>query len=136
MKNKVNYLNELMDILASQEADIKICDFVQTHIFHSDNCECIKSCKHCMATFRKWLEEEYMEYIEFTEEELVILKNIDKDYKYISRADNGNLEVTDTLSDDCSFWESFRMYNHIFRGIKPGQTIKIKDYLPFKEAQN
>ena len=133
MKNKINYLNELLDILTSIDVNDKVCDFIQAHIFHSDNCECHVSCKECMKTFRKWLEEDY---IEFTEEELVILKNIDKGYKYISRNNTGNLEVTDTLSEDCSFWESFRMYNHIFKGIKPGQTIKIEDYLPFKEAQN
>ena len=133
MKNKIKYLNELTDILTSIDMNDKVCDFVQAHIFHLDNRECPVSCKECMMTFRKWLEEEY---IEFTEEELVILKNIDKGYNYISRNNAGNLEVTDTLSEDCSFWESFRMYNHIFRGIKPGQTVKIEDYLPLKEDQN
>ena len=133
MKNKIHYLNELTNILTSIDMNDKVCDFVQAHIFHSDNYKCPVSCKECMMIFRKWLEEEY---IEFTEDEIVILKNIDKGYKYITRTNPGDLVVTDSLPSDSKLMTSFIVYNHLFKGIENGQTIKIEDYLPFKEVQN
>lgn len=133
MKNKIHYLDELMDILASIDAVIKTCDFVKVHVLHSDNCECVKDCKECMAAFREWLE---ADYIEFTEDELVILKNINNNYKYISRDIDGNLEVTDSLPSNSTIWDSLEVYNHIFNGIKNGQTFRIDQYSPFEEAQD
>lgn len=132
MKNKIHYLDELMDILASTDTDAQICDFIQAHILHSDNCECVKSCKICRAAFRKWLEADYME---FTEDELVILKNINSNYNYISRDLDGNLEVTDSLPENSTIWDSLEVYNHIFKEIKNGQTIRIDKYFPFEEVQ-
>lgn len=131
MKNKAHYLDELMDILASIDADIRTCDFVKAHVLHSDNCECVKDCKECMAAFREWLEADYMK---LTEDELVILKNIDSNYKYISRTEDGNLEITDSLPNNSILWDSLEMYNHIFKEIQNGQTIRIDQYLPFEEA--
>lgn len=131
MKNKVHYLDELMDILASIDADIRTCDFVKGHVLHSDNCECVKDCKECMTAFREWLKADYMK---LTEDERVILKNIDSNYKYISRTEDGNLEITDSLPNNSTLWDSLEMYNHIFKEIQNGQTIRIDQYLPFEEA--
>lgn len=52
---------------------------------NEDGCAGIRFCEEC----KQWLEEEYVEPVELTDVERVILQNIDKRYKYIARDKDG-----------------------------------------------
>lgn len=73
-----------------------------------------------------WLEEEYKEPIKLSEDEKVILRNIDKKYKWIARDKNGRLYVykerplkahTMWRNDDSGGMHMV-LFNHLFQFIK------------------
>ena len=55
-----------------------------------------------------------------TEDEKVILREADKEYRRIRRNESGDLYIG---------VDYFGMYNHLFQFIKPGEKYKISDLL-------
>lgn len=85
-----------------------------------------------VADFQKWLSGEYIEPINLSAAEYLILENIDKEFKYIVRDMDGQLFLYKQLpikqlssEVENNFWVSravncacnFTMYNHLFKFI-------------------
>ena len=77
---------------------------------------------------------------EFTDDELCILRNIDKKYKWIARDESGNLCIfVSKPNKNEEIWENmihsdyieFHCYNHLFNSIKweDEEPIYIDDYV-------
>lgn len=65
---------------------------------------------------------------ELTVDEIVILKNIDKKYKYIRRSEgDAELFLKEEADDTCSY--IFRGYKHLFKFIKEGEKYQIEELL-------
>lgn len=91
-------------------------------------------------TVVEWLEQEYQEPIKLTEDEKIILKNIDKRYKWIARS-FGTLQVFEDkpYRRDCGEAWNFRKgrgdvlrpFNHLFTFIKATdeEPYSIEDLL-------
>lgn len=92
MKNKEKYCDEILEAFVNLDGDNGTCKFKKRHILKPDECDDI-SCRRCGERTREWLEEEYKEPITLTEDEKVILKNVDKQYTYIARDKSKNLYV-------------------------------------------
>lgn len=92
MKNKEKYFDDIVEAFIGGNGVNGICDFKEWHILKPKNCVKI-SCNECDKRTREWLEEEYKEPIKLTEDEKVILKNVDKQYTYIARDKSKNLYV-------------------------------------------
>ena len=83
--------------------------------------------RNCDACF-EWLKEENIEPVVLTPTEKIILKNVDKKYKYIARDGNGSLYLYDyeptykwlTIwqCEGCFTAVDFYAYNHLFKFIK------------------
>lgn len=58
-----------------------------------------------------------------TEDEKVILRNIDKEYAYIERVNDGTLRVNDKSTSEQIIWRSTYPHNHLFQFIKPRRRI-------------
>lgn len=62
-----------------------------------------------------------------SEDEKVILRNIDKKIKYITRDKSGYLYITEQSFSMLAL--SFSIYNHLFQFIQLGEEYKISDLL-------
>lgn len=62
-----------------------------------------------------------------TEDERVILRNIYKKYKYITRDNSGNLYIKEQLFFLLAL--PFSIYNHLFQFIKDGEEYSIEELL-------
>ena len=82
---------------------------------------------------------------EFTDDELCILRNIDKEYKWIARDESGSLCIfyekpkkSEEMWDNviCSDFIELNCYNHLFNSIKweDEEPIRIDDYVERKES--
>ena len=97
--------------------------------------------RNCDACF-EWLKEEYIEPVVLTPTEKIILKNVDKKYKYIARDEDGYLFLyTDSpnkvgsnlrywyseFGEICDFWSC----NHLFDFIRctDDEPYKISDLI-------
>lgn len=82
MKNKEKYLDELIDEVYEKGYP---CDFIDAHC----NFDCVgdnqEDCDVCKEKLKKWLEQEHIEKPRLSHDEYVILKNMDKTYKWITR---------------------------------------------------
>ena len=58
-----------------------------------------------------------------TEDEKVILRNIDKEYGYIERVNDGTLRVNDKSTSEQIIWRSTYPHNHLFQFIQPRRRI-------------
>lgn len=71
----------------------------------------------------KWLEQEYIEPTKLTDDEIVILKNIDKTYKWVAR-DSSNIPYVykdKPIKDEyrwCGNFISLMVLEHLFKFIK------------------
>lgn len=65
-----------------------------------------------------------------TEDERVILRNIDKKYKYISRSCGTELYLKNEADDNCRY--IFRGFCQLFQFIKEGEEYSIKELLEEK----
>jgi len=62
-----------------------------------------------------------------TEDERVILRNIDKKIKYITRDNSGYLYITEKSFSMLAL--PFSIYNHLFQFIENGEEYSIKELL-------
>lgn len=122
MKNKEKYDLTKLDVLVQD----KLLKF-----FNKDNAEKLfesewRSYIELAFNILNWLEQEHQEPITLTEDEKTILKNIDKDYKWIVR-DAKDLKVfidkpyKDGVKweDDYTTWyKNLHHFNHLFQFIK------------------
>lgn len=90
MKNKEKYLDELAKAFTDRCFDS--CEFKKNYVIKTKSCTSI-DCLTCDRLTAEWLEQEYQKPITLTDDEKVILKNIDKDYKWVARDKNDNLYV-------------------------------------------
>ena len=113
---------------------------VHTLRTRNEDCHCDEiddCCKKCARLNMQWLLEEYKEPIQLTHDEYVILKNVDKKYKYITRDGNkydllGLHERKPSKSSSIWFSSddtSLDCYNHLF------QFIKWEDEEPYEIAK-
>ena len=106
-----------------------------------------------VADFQNWLSEEYIEPIKLSTAEYLILKNIDKEFKYIVRDKDGELFLfkqmpMKQLSSEAenNFWVggvgnyecTFEMYNHLFKFISfdNSNPYLIEDLLSIEYFDN
>ena len=80
------------------------------------------TCEECIVI---WLDEQHMEPIKLSDAERVILENIDKKYKWITRERDGRLHVHKNKPEKggcwCTEWDSktnFKLFKHLFQFIK------------------
>ena len=125
MKNKEKYIDKIIDATLRTN---EMCMLVKNAMM----CECgdLQTCTKCKERLREWLEEEYKEPIKLTDDEKAILRNINKEYKWICRESDGDLSVCKRKpfkdntflfwdSDDVELdFEDFKMFNHLFQFIK------------------
>lgn len=130
MKNKEKYFDELMEIIIS---GCLLAVDKQTN--RPEQCYNINRCFGCLFYYagcnseerEKWLEEEYQEHITLTDDEKVILKNINKKWKWIARDSGDTLYVYDekpTRMVTSSEWlnghglADISAFKHLFKLIK------------------
>lgn len=118
MKNKEYY--DLNKLEVFQSADI-------VSIYYGDDLiVTIRKCNYNYEKIFKWLEEEYKEPIKLTDDEKVILKVIDKKYKWIVRSHSNTLFVCENKpTKRYPNWLSnvgeaneLDVFNHLFQFIK------------------
>lgn len=93
MKNKEKYYEEILEIIV-EGGDLAVDKNTnKPRTCRGFNCDyCLfKSDCYGSESRKKWLEAEYQEAIHLTDDEIVILKNIDKQWKWIARDKNGKL---------------------------------------------
>ena len=79
-----------------------------------------------MEELFEWLEKEYKEPIKLTDDEKVILRNIDRRFLWIARDANDFLAVYTTKPAkreaswefEMGLWESMGVFGHLFRFVK------------------
>ena len=124
MKNKEKFIEQCVKNVS------EICYFLERY------CECILPCNNrcdeCAEDFAKWLGEEYVEKPRLNQDEYVILKNVDKELKWIVRLlDVGVFLATKKPEKVRNSWafqgaySGFISFNHLF------QFVKQEDEEPF-----
>ena len=105
---------ELAEILDASVVKCKNCTYKDDY-----------SCKreNCISEIKKWLEQEVTPTL--TDDEKVILRNIDEEYTCIFRDSNGYLKVR----DDNGEWIGIYVYEHLFKFIKENEYYEISDLL-------
>lgn len=118
-----NMNNEKLAEIIVQLDDYKRCEFCN---FDKglDNCRI----SDCLIGITEWLKAEHKEPIKLSEAERVILENLDKEYTYIARDENGHLfifEIPPVKVDRrwyCDvtnvYVSSFTMFDYLFKFIK------------------
>lgn len=89
---------------------------------------CGSECRDCRMKNLEWLNAEYVEPIKLTHAEKVILENVDKNYKWITRDDHLNnlyiheQEPSKSIKNGCWFTGGscikFSGFNHLFQFVK------------------
>lgn len=125
MKNKEKYIDFIIKAFA--DVDVDGCVFRREYVLKQKNCAGF-DCAECNMKTAEWLEEEYTEPINLTDDEIVILKNIDKKYNWIVRNDYGYLWAH--ISKPVKYYRGWLdeklgalpvglcAYNHLFTFIK------------------
>lgn len=95
-----------------------ICDF-------QEPCPCDVKEITCIECRSNWLKSEHIEPIKLSDAERVILENIDKDYKWITRERDGRLHVHKNKPEKRDFWcsewtskTSLKIFKQLFQFIK------------------
>lgn len=132
MLNFEKYKDEILEISKSgyfgvnkQNNNVCTCSKL-----HCDNCKFSYinfkfDYRSCIENKFKWLYEEYKDPIKLTHDEYIILKNIDKKYKWIARDKDNNLCFFESKPHKLnSFWNNGEyiqciiVFNHLFQFIK------------------
>lgn len=87
MTNREWLLNKMQNMSHEEFAEIVRCGALDTKYAM----KCLG--EDCLDCKRNWLKSKHEEPITLSEAERIILENIDKEYCYIARNENGNLEV-------------------------------------------
>lgn len=135
MKNFEKYYKELLHQTACED-----CICYHNKVIMKNGCR--DKCSECNENFIKWLNEEYVKHIQLTEDEIVILKNISKEFIYITRSSDGVLYIHPGsvrkgsniwLLIDCNAHASRRLwgFDHLFKFIEweDEEPYSIKDLL-------
>lgn len=126
MKNKEKYIDELTEVLINNLAiDKKSGSFNRCHTMICDDCLFLKGTP-CSDVKREWLEAEYQEPIHLTDDEIVILKVINKKYKWIVKDKCGSLYIYEEKPwKGSSIWDNgygnyveCHIFDHLFQFIK------------------
>lgn len=120
MKNKEKYFDKIIEVVFKDYP----CDFIEKYCF--DCCGSAKEdCVICEKKFKSWLEQEYVEKPRLSNNEYIILKNLNEDGKWIARSVKNDLYVyVDKPTKNTREWyESygyliFAGYNHLFQFVK------------------
>ena len=91
MKNKEKYFDEICQTL--YDMNFSCCEFLKKHILRGNRCAEI-SCSKCLRKTKEWLEKEALPTL--TEDEKIILKYVDKEYKWIAREYDNSLAIYKT----------------------------------------
>lgn len=97
MKNKEKYYDEILQIVIEEgtlAVDKNTNKPINCRVFICDDCLFNNWCVN--KSRKEWLEPECQEPIKLTDDEIVILKNIDKNYHWIAKNGIGNLFVYKT----------------------------------------
>jgi hypothetical protein len=135
MTNREWLLNKMQNMSDERFAEILtdngeyICDEIRKPAK-----ECINNCTRCVEN---WLNKEHKERITLPEAERIILENINKEYSYIARNQNGDLEVFLGKPFKATvIWNSrgfkycyLTCFNHLF------QFITWEDSTPYNIAE-
>lgn len=130
MKNKEKYYDEILEIVI--KSDILAINKTTNKPMR---CKCVANCENCLfrsncnATSRqKWLEEEYKEPIHLTDDEIVILKSVNKNYQWIARDESTSLytftdkpckdKIVKTWVYDKGYCTCLNAFSHLFQFIK------------------
>lgn len=136
MKNKEKYIDELMEILFTKDLlavnketnrPVRCKSFKCSYCLFDNNCQGSESRKN-------WLNAEYKEPIYLTNDEIVILKNIDKEYKWIARDENGMLCVFSDepyKNEELKEW-FYRHYSSLCSLMHLFQFVKWEDEVPYE----
>lgn len=122
MKNFEKFM-ERIDDTPYGELD---CEGFLKNVYQDKNFECPSyDCYVCLAKAMKYLNEEYIEPIQLSHDEYVILKNLPNKYKWIVRSGGGYLELycyKPEKDETDGFWITngvgFNYYGSLFRFIK------------------
>lgn len=116
MTNKDKYLKE----------GVSVEEFVE-NMFSCEHIEVYGGIKYInRGSMSYWLEKECKPTL--TEDERVILKNIEKEYTHIGRGDETYRIVLYIKSKD-DFKHCWCFYNHLFQFIKEGEEYSIEELL-------
>ena len=133
MKNKEKYFDIILEIV-SNFIGIYKKDNTPFLCEDMDCSKCLlydegKRPDNCYKIIREWFEQEYQEPIKLTDDEIVILKNIPKNYKWIART-IGILVIFENAPFKISYNKEFgwdykkgssdniRLFSHLFKFIK------------------
>ena len=139
MKNKEKRLEDILDNFkhfgrVAKNGELGLC----TRGIHCD--DCIFTYAICEYEKEQWLEQEYKEPSKLTEDEKAILRNVDKQYKYIARDKNKDLYLYSKkpLNQECE-WRvivygnnsELKAFNHLFQFIswEDDEPYLIEDLL-------
>ncbi len=89
MKNKEKYFDEILEITIKDGYWAVDKNTNEPMFCGGINCpDCLFSGRCNSDSLREWLQAEYQEPIRLTDDEIVILKNIDKEFQWIARDEN------------------------------------------------
>ena len=120
MTNREWLLNKMQNMSDEEFADVVRCGALDTKYAM----KCLgEDCLDCKIN---WLKSEHKEPINLSEAERIILENINKEYSYIARNQNGDLEVFLGKPFKATvIWNSrgfkycyLTCFNHLFQFIK------------------
>lgn len=136
MKNFEKYYNELLCQTTCED-----CICYHNKVIMKNDC-CLDKCSECNENFIKWLNEEYVKNIQLTEDEIVILKNISKEFIYITRSSSGALYIHPgavrkgnsiwlSIDSNCHVGRRLWGFDHLFKFIEweDEEPYSIKDLL-------
>ena len=125
MTNREWLLNKMQNMSDEELYDFEISQFICD--CHSD-AKCNYENYDCPECKIKWLKSEHKEKITLLEAERIILENIDKDYKWIARDEDGSLVLhseepqkeymCNTWMNDGAEHDILSPFDHLFRFIK------------------
>lgn len=141
MKNKEKYLDELTEILiangslAVNKYTNKPASCINISL-NCDNCLFNGNCNDNGQAVREWLEAEYKEPIKLTDDEIVILKNINKMFDWIDRDEDNVLVVCarklfkgELYCNIAIDHEYLAPFSHLFQFIKKYESYNIDELL-------
>lgn len=141
MKNFEKYIDDI--IKDCESGDYLECALA--HVRGKKRGSCGIPCKACTMDSLKWMNKEYVEPIKLSHDEYVILKNVSKNYEYITRDKYhyGLLGLHEDKPERCpTIWfssenTSFDCYKHLFQFIKwEDQPYEIERLITDYEKEN
>ena len=141
MTNREWLLNKMQNMSDEELAKDIGFNTVRTYVMAEKCVSCTsKSCDKCIV---EWLKAEHKEKITLSEAERTILENINKDYTWIVRDDNGQLKIyTQKPKKGTANWlwniefTKLNAFNHLFQFItwNDSEPYNIEELLKEKKT--